>query len=68
MRIDTTGKCDIPKLEVYADGIIVRCSYNFGHGGDHSWENVRMGWPGHENSNGKLSPRESEFLEKEEDD
>lgn len=70
MSDDHAGTCDIPSLVIYEHGMLDRCSYSFGHDGEHSWQrNPRhMGWTGHREDKGKLIPAEAEHLEEHEDD
>lgn len=71
------GKCDVPEPCVYKDGLLNRCTYDFGHQGDHSWQKLpyqgpfmarRLGWGSHDRDNGKLSPEEAPELQEHEDD
>lgn len=72
MTDNTAGKCDIPKPRVYRDGVIQRCSFDFGHGGKHSWEvnYTSAGWTNTQRpfeEAGKLTDSEAEYLQDGED-
>ena len=66
---DDSGTCGVNDTVVYYDGVLNRCTYDFGHHGKHSWERkpryfgwVVRGFGSYVRDDGKLAPKEAEYL------
>lgn len=64
------GLCDVPEPRVFADGVLNRCSFEFGHTGKHSWQKVqRMSggpyYPDRQTQAGKLGFERHDLLDEE---
>lgn len=75
MATDTAGTCDVREPCVYSDGMLRRCTYEFAHGGKHSWEHgahymgrVLRGYGVYAGDSGKLPPDHAEHLQEPTDD
>ena len=49
MEDTTSGLCNVNSSIVYRDGVLDRCTYDFGHDGEHSWE---LAVPKHSHTHG----------------